>query len=301
MKKIDLEYFEKIQANEKLNNILKYSRENFIPTMLTNTGKLLYQYIKKYQPKNILEIGTAIGYSGIVMLIASENKSQLLTIEKDELRVIMAKNNFDDNNLSKNVEIINGDASEVISKLHLEMTRYDDFYTNTNKTNYQQESGNKLKSSVFCDKMNSFVEKESCNTVKMSLNNVDAITKKQLIQTKNDKDKSNVNETNSYINNNQKFDFIFLDGSKSQYIKQIDMLLDMLSDKGVIFIDDALYMYNIYKEGEVPHKHRSMIKNLRNFVIKILDNQNIDKKILNIDEGIIIVKKCNKNKSMIDI
>ena len=127
--------------------------------------------------------------------------------------------------------------------------------------------------------------------MKTSLNNVDATTKKQLIQIKNDKDKSNVNETNSHINNNQKFDFIFLDGSKSQYIKQIDMLLDMLSDKGVIFIDDALYMYNIYKEGEVPHKHRSMIKNLRSFVIKMLDNQNIDKKILNIDEGIIIVKK----------
>ena len=291
MEKIDLEYFEKIQANEKLNNILKYSRENFIPTMLTNTGKLLYQYIKKHQPKNILEIGTAIGYSGIVMLIASENKSQLLTIEKDESRVIMAKNNFYDNNLSKNVEIINGDASEVISKLHLEMIRYDDFYANTNETNYQQESENKLKSSVFCDKMNSFVEKESCNTVKMSLNNVDAITKKTSNSNKNNKDKRKTNETNYHINNNQKFDFIFLDGSKSQYIKQIDMLLDMLSDKGVIFIDDALYMYNIYKEGEVPHKHRSMIKNLRNFVIKILDNQNIDKKILNIDEGIIIVKK----------
>ena len=204
----DIEYFEKIQSNNKLCDILKYSRENYIPTMLTSTGKLLYKYVKKYRPKNILEIGTAIGYSGIVMLIASENKSHLTTIEKNGTRVLLAKDNFKSCNLDKNVEILLGDASEII---------------------------NEIKS--------------------------------------------------------QKYDFIFLDGSKSQYIKQIDILFDMLNEGGKIFIDDALYMYNVYKEGDVPHKHRAMIKNLRNFVIKILDNNTISKQVFNYDEGIIVVSK----------
>lgn len=208
MNRLDLEYFEKVEADENLDKILKYSRENHIPTMLTNTGKLLYKYVKDVKPKSILEIGTAIGYSGIVMITASENKSHLTTIEKNEERVLLAKNNFKMCNLDKNVEILQGDASEII---------------------------NEIKS--------------------------------------------------------QKYDFIFLDGSKSQYIKQIDMLLDMLNNGGKIFIDDALYMYDVYKEGDVPHKHRAMIKNLRNFVIKILDNKTISKKIFNYDEGIIVVSK----------
>lgn len=208
MNKLDLEYFEKVEANENLNKILKFSRENHIPTMLTNTGKLLYKYVKQLKPKNILEIGTAIGYSGIVMIIASENESHLTTIEKNEERVLMAKNNFKICNLYKNVEILQGDASEIV---------------------------NDIKS--------------------------------------------------------QKYDFIFLDGSKSQYIKQIDILLDMLSIGGKIFIDDALYMYDVYKEGDVPHKHRAMIKNLRNFVVKILDNTKISKRVFNYDEGIIVVSK----------
>lgn len=208
MNKLDLEYFEKVEANENLDKILKFSRENHIPTMLANTGKLLYKYVKQLKPERILEIGTAIGYSGIVMITASENESHLTTIEKNEERVLMAKNNFKICNLYKNVEILQGDASEIV---------------------------NDIKS--------------------------------------------------------QKYDFIFLDGSKSQYIKQIDVLLDMLSNGGKIFIDDALYMYDVYKEGDVPHKHRAMIKNLRNFVVKILDNTKISKRVFNYDEGIIVVSK----------
>ena len=65
----------------------------------------------------------------------------------------------------------------------------------------------------------------------------------------------------------------------------------MLSNGGKIFIDDALYMYDVYKEGDVPHKHRAMIKNLRNFVVKILDNTKISKRVFNYDEGIIVVSK----------
>ena len=245
MEKLDLEYFEKVESNEKLHNILKYSRENFIPTMLTHTGKLLYRYVSKLKPKSILEIGTAIGYSGIVMLIASDTMSHITTIEKNEERVILAKNNFKECNLSDNVDVLQGDASEIINDIHYQIINKNNKIANNNTCN------NEIK---------------SCTENKIDMNEIKS----------------------------QKYDFIFLDGSKSQYIKQIDMLLDILNDNGVIFIDDALYMYSVYKEGDVPHKHRAMIKNLRNFVVKILDNEDIGKEIFNYDEGIIIVTKQSK-------
>lgn len=247
-----LEYFEKIEANKKLGDILNYSRENYIPTMLRDTGKLLYKYVKNNKPENILEIGTAIGYSGIVMLIASDNKSHLITIEKNEERVMLAKNNFSMLNLSQNVDILQGDASLIINDIHSQMV------------------------------MNGLIDKRILSNESGDFCKIDSY-KTNEINSQDDKIMRNICKN--------KFDFIFLDGSKSQYIKQFDILMDMLNDGGVIFIDDALYMYNIYKESQVPHKHRAMIKNLRNFVIKILNYKNIDKTIYNYDEGIIVIKK----------
>lgn len=257
MEKNDIEYLEKVQANQKLQDVLKYSRDNHIPTMLTNTGKLLYKYVKKLQPKSILEIGTAIGYSGIVMLTATENKSHLVTVEKDENRVKMAKDNFFECNLQENVTVVQGDASQVVNDIYSQLVNND---------------------------INLLVENQQNNTID---------TKSQSSSTIDHNENKSQNDGLIDFNENksQKFDFIFLDGSKSQYIKQIDMLLGLLNDNGVIFIDDALYMYDVYKEGDVPHKHRAMIKNLREFVKKILTLDNIDKRVFNYDEGIIVLSK----------
>jgi len=68
--------------------------------------------------KNILEIGTATAYSGIIMAEEIQDRNGCLTtIEIDEDRFKIAKSNFEKTNL-KNIEQILGDATEEIEKLN---------------------------------------------------------------------------------------------------------------------------------------------------------------------------------------
>jgi len=68
--------------------------------------------------KNILEIGTATAYSGIIMAEEIQDRNGFLsTIEIDEDRFKIAKSNFEKANL-KNIEQILGDATEEIEKLN---------------------------------------------------------------------------------------------------------------------------------------------------------------------------------------
>ena len=50
----------------ELEKLEQFARKNFIPVMLDDTKQLLFNTVKALQPKRILEVGTAIGYSGIV-------------------------------------------------------------------------------------------------------------------------------------------------------------------------------------------------------------------------------------------
>lgn len=88
-----------------------YAKENNIPIMQKDGILFLKDYILKNNVKNILEIGSAIGYSAIQMALVDENIS-IVTIERDEVRYNEAVKNISDFNLDKQVNIILGDALE---------------------------------------------------------------------------------------------------------------------------------------------------------------------------------------------
>ena len=99
-----------------LQELKKFARERYIPVMLDDTKELLFETVANAQPKRILEIGTAIGYSGIVMLSASKNAT-LNTIELDEQTANLARSNFEQFGMSSRVNIFVGDAREIVPML----------------------------------------------------------------------------------------------------------------------------------------------------------------------------------------
>ena len=99
-----------------LTQLEKFARERYIPVMLDDTKELLFETVKAKQPKRILEIGTAIGYSGIVMLSASESAT-LNTIELNENSALMARRNFVEFGVIDRVNIFVGDAREIVTML----------------------------------------------------------------------------------------------------------------------------------------------------------------------------------------
>ncbi|MBR2974505.1 MAG: O-methyltransferase [Clostridia bacterium] len=101
---------------QQLDKILQFARQNYIPVMLDDTRQLLFDLVSKAQPSKILEIGTAIGYSGIIMLTASKGAT-LNTIEMDEDSVKLAKSNFAQAGLLDKVNFFVGDAREIVHQL----------------------------------------------------------------------------------------------------------------------------------------------------------------------------------------
>ena len=87
----------------------EYAKLNNIPIMQKDGILYLINYIKENNIKNILEIGSAIGYSSIMM--ASINSDiRITTIERDKDRYDLAVFNIKKYNLDKQINIIYGDA-----------------------------------------------------------------------------------------------------------------------------------------------------------------------------------------------
>lgn len=195
-----------ILQNSNMKNILAYARENHIPVLLDDTAKLLFSKINNQKPKNVLEIGTAIGYSGTLILNASNCK--LTTIEKDEASFNLAKHHFEKFGLTNRVNQILGDALE---------------------------------------------------------------------------------ELNNLVKLNKKFDFIFLDGPKGQYIKYLPILKQLINNSGVLFADNVFFKRMIFIEGTIPHRKRTIVVNLRKFLETVkTDNNFYNVEILDVGDGVLI-------------
>ena len=105
------------KADQLLNEIADIAVVEFLPIIGPARGKVLSEETKKANPKRILEIGTFIGYSTILMAREIESQAQIVTIEEHLTEAEVAKNNIGQTELDVNVQVINGDAVEVIPTL----------------------------------------------------------------------------------------------------------------------------------------------------------------------------------------
>ena len=99
----------------KYNNIKTYAEKYAVPIMRNNTAELISNFVNQNNPSHILEIGTAIGYSGIIML--ENSKADLTTIEHNSNYIKIAKANFKQHKLNKRVKILKGDCLVILAKL----------------------------------------------------------------------------------------------------------------------------------------------------------------------------------------
>ena len=99
---------EKIEEQAHIDNvpIIRKEMESFLRVML---------YIKK--PKRILELGTAVGYSAILMSECIDEDGKITTIENYEKRIVEAKKNIELSGKGQIIELLEGDATEVMKTL----------------------------------------------------------------------------------------------------------------------------------------------------------------------------------------
>ncbi len=187
-----------------LKELEKFARANNIPVLLGDSAEFLANFVRERRFKKILEIGTAVGYSGSIMLLSSENAT-LDTIEINEASFNRAIETFKTFNLSGRVNQILGDGFEEIQKL---------------------------------------------------------------------KEK------------NKKYNLIFLDGPKGQYLFYYPILLEMLEDGGCLLVDNVLFKGLVRSTEDVGHKKRAMVTKLRKFMHEIETREDLNTHIHEIGDGV---------------
>ena len=191
----------------KINNeIRQYGKENRVPITLDDTLSFLLETINNNGCKEILEIGTAIGYGSITM--AENTKcNHIDTLEIDEKRFKIANENIKNKNLGNKISTFLVDAKEYL---------------------------------INCDK---------------------------------------------------KYDFVYLDGPKGQYINYLPLIIKLLNPNGIIFADNLNFHGMVTGEIEVTKGCRAMIKGLKNYIKEITTNSIFQTEIYTeIGDGVGITK-----------
>ena len=98
--------------DKKLKEIEEYAKINNVPIMEKDGIDFLTNYIKENNIKTILEIGSAIGYSAIMMALANP-KLKITTIERDKDRYLEAVKNIKKMELENRITLIFSDALEI--------------------------------------------------------------------------------------------------------------------------------------------------------------------------------------------
>ena len=195
--------------NEIIQDIKNESLDENVPIITDEVLNYMIFTARNIKARNILEIGTATGYSGLFLAqIANENGGFLTTMEIDEIRYGKAVENFKKLGLFEKNKMIFGDALEEIPKL---------------------------------DK-------------------------------------------------NVKYDFIFIDASKGQYLKFFEKSYELLNENGIIFIDNLMFRGLVAADKEeIPKRYKTIVRRLKEFIEKLNEEYNFV--LLPFGDGVGIVKK----------
>lgn len=185
----------------------QYAKKHNVPIIMKDGIEFLCSYIKDNNIKNILEIGSAIGYSAINMALI-DKKIKVTTIEKNIEMYNIAKENIHKFNLDNQITIINDDALN--TKL------------------------------------------------------------------------------------NEKYDLIFIDAAKSQYIKFFEKYQEYLKYNGVIVTDNLSFHGIVEDESKTKNRNtKQLVRKIKKYIDFLKTNKNFKTEFYKLGDGISISKKIS--------
>jgi predicted O-methyltransferase YrrM len=179
------------------------AKEQMIPIMDPDTARLLRVWAVSNQPKSILEVGTAIGYSAYLM--ATSTRAQITTIEIDAVRYEQAVKLFTQTGLSNRITAVHSDALTFLPSLQ-----------------------------------------------------------------------------------GQTFDWIFLDASKGQYPRFLELLLPLMAPQSLLFSDNILFQGLVSGPEEVKHKLRTIVTRLRSYNQLLAEHPLLETAFLPLGDGLAV-------------
>lgn len=88
------------------------------------------------------------------------------------------------------------------------------------------------------------------------------------------------------------YDMIFMDAAKGQYIHLYDDAMRLLNKDGLLVCDNCIFYGKVLdKPEDAPHKHRTIVANLRAFLEKMMNDSALDASLLDVGDGMAIACK----------
>jgi len=190
-----------------LEDMEKYALDNHVPIVQPEVAQLIKVLLKVKKPKNILEIGTAIGYSAILMAENTSDDCKITTIERRRDMVEKALDYISKTPYNDRITILEGEAEEVLLSLK------------------------------------------------------------------------------------DKYDFIFLDAAKGQYLQFFNRCVDLLESGGIVVSDNVLYKGMVATDKLVIRRKITIVKRLRKYLKHINEIEGYTSCIIPIGDGLAITYK----------
>ena len=121
------------KADEVLREIERMTENAFLPIVGPDKGKILAEAFRRVKPKHVLEVGTLIGYSAILIGKALDETDRITTIEIHPKEARAAEQNIERAEIPPKVDVIVGDALKVIPTLK---DCFDAVFIDAEKTEY---------------------------------------------------------------------------------------------------------------------------------------------------------------------
>ncbi len=136
--KIIQEYLNQILPEQALweKELIAYAKDNHVPIIEPISMNFITNLIKLVKPKNILEVGTAIGYSALSMHHAYP-EAKITTLERDPEMILKAKENIANYSLNNHINLISEDALISLPKLINQKETYDFIFIDAAKGQYK--------------------------------------------------------------------------------------------------------------------------------------------------------------------
>ncbi len=100
-----------------LDTIEKEALDSYVPIIRKEMQSFLKLLLAMQKPKRILEVGTAVGFSAILMAEYNPYPCEIVTIENYEKRIPIARENFIRAGKENQITLIEGDATEVLKTI----------------------------------------------------------------------------------------------------------------------------------------------------------------------------------------
>ena len=204
---------------EFLDNLEAEANRDNVPIIRKSMQRFLKLMLELKKPKNILEVGTAVGFSAILMAQYSQSDCHITTIEKYEKRIPVAKENFLKSGFNDKITLIEGDAKDILNEL-LENENGDDKFAG-------------------------------------------------------------------------RYDMIFMDAAKGQYINFLPNAVKLLKKGGVLITDNVLQDDTVIQSKfTVVRRERTIHKRMREYIRALMQSDELTTDILQLGDGISVsVKK----------